>query len=95
MYYTLTWDIDSGGCCACAGAGGRWEVSVLSSFFLEPTIALKNDLLRKFPGDPVVRTLALSLLGPWVQSLVRELKSHKPHLFLDCGSCFLYPDVLI
>ena len=25
-------------------------------FFLEPTIALKNDLLRIFPGGPMVRT---------------------------------------
>ena len=26
------------------------------NFFLEPTIALKNDLLRKFPGGAMVRT---------------------------------------
>lgn len=31
---------------------------------------------RKFPGDPVVRTLVLSL--PSVQSLVKELRSRKP-----------------
>ena len=56
MYYTLTCDIDSGGRCACVGAGGRWEISVLFNFFFKPIIALKNDLLRKFPGGPIVRT---------------------------------------
>ena len=31
-----------------------------------------------FPGGPVART-ALSLFRVWVQSLVRELRSYKPH----------------
>jgi len=34
--------------------------------------------LKKFPDGPVVRTLHLTA-GALVQSLVRELKSHKPH----------------
>ena len=44
------WDTDSGEGCACVGAGGGWEISVLSDqFFFEPTTALKNGLLREFP----------------------------------------------
>ena len=69
MYYTLTWDIDSGGHCACVGAGGRWEISVLSNFFLKPTTALKNDLLRKFPGGPIVRMPSFHCQGHWFSPL--------------------------
>ena len=32
----------------------------------------------KFPGGSVVRTFTLSLLRAWVQSLLWELRSHKP-----------------
>ena len=38
---------------------------------------LKKRVCKEFPGGPVVRTL-LSLPGVWVQSRVRELRSHKP-----------------
>ena len=38
---------------------------------------IKNKV-KKFPGGPVLRTL-LSLLSTQIQSLVGELKSHKPH----------------
>ena len=31
------------------------------------------------PGCPVVRTPRLTLQGPWVQSLVRELRIYMPH----------------
>ena len=35
--------------------------------------------LWDLPGDPVVKTLALPMQGPLVQSLVRELRFHMPH----------------
>ena len=38
-----------------------------------------GKVVGEFPGGPVVRTLALSLLRAQVQSLVRELRSCKLH----------------
>ena len=40
-------------------------------------LLLKFGVDWDFPDGPVVKTLALQ--GAWVQSLVRELRSHKPH----------------
>ena len=34
--------------------------------------------LWDLPGDPVVKTLALPMQGPLVQSLVRELRFYMP-----------------
>ena len=50
----------------------------------------------------VVRTLELSLLKPRVQSLVREVRSHKPHstakkkstLIKYASDCFPFRDVI-
>ena len=38
----------------------------------------KERKLGDFPGGPVVRTCAFTAVA-WVQSLVGELRSHKPH----------------
>ena len=46
---------------------------VLSYAFL----LYKKSLLDEFPGCPMIRTL-ISLLKVWVQSPVRELRSHMP-----------------
>ena len=40
-------------------------------------LLLKCRVDWDFPAGPVVKTLPLQ--GAWVQSLVRELRSHKPH----------------
>ena len=41
-------------------------------------LLLKFSVDWDFPDGPVVKTL-LPLQGAWVQSLDRELRSHKPH----------------
>ena len=52
----------------------RWPISpspVHSTSFLQKLPG------QEFPGGPVIRTLEFSLPWAWVQSLVRELRSHK------------------
>ena len=40
---TLVQGVNSGGGCACMGAGGIWEISMLSAqFFCQPETTLKN-----------------------------------------------------
>ena len=47
---------------------------------LKSTITkMKNLLEGKFPGNPVVRSLHFHCQEPGIQSLVRELRSHKWH----------------
>ena len=50
--------------------------------------------MGKFPGSPMVRTLRLHYLRTWVQSLVRELRSHKSHsqknFFLNKNGFFCF-----
>ena len=45
--------------------------------FIGNSIPLKSGF-KEFPGDPVVR-IQFSLPWPWVQSLVGEQRSNKPH----------------
>lgn len=43
--------ISGGGGCACLGAGGKWERSVLcTQFFYEPKIALKINSIKNTFG---------------------------------------------
>ena len=41
-------------------------------------MGLHQTQKREFPGGPLSVTV-LSQLGTWVESLVQELRSHKPH----------------
>lgn len=43
---TLVGNVDNGGGFAYGGAGGKWEISVLTTLFCEPQTALKNSLLK-------------------------------------------------
>ena len=40
----LAQDVESGGGCACMGAGGTWELSIPTQFCFEPNTALKNKV---------------------------------------------------
>ena len=53
------------------------EVSIYVQFAKGGTCNLEN-IFGDFPGSPVVKT-TLPTQGPWVQSLVGELRSHMPH----------------
>lgn len=50
----------------------------MNTITIVDTEALKISF-RKFPGGPVVRTVHLHCWRPWVQFLVRKLRSCKPH----------------
>ena len=39
---------------------------------------LRKSGYRDFPGSPVVKTQHFQYKGHWVQSLMRELRSHMP-----------------
>ena len=44
-----------------------------------PSKTSTNTIIREFPGGQEVRTQMFLLQGIWVQPLVWELRSHKPH----------------
>ena len=46
--FTFVWDIDAGGSCACAGAGGRWENAIpFAQYCCESKTALRNKAYIK------------------------------------------------
>ena len=54
---------------------GRWK-----NVSLEMLPGPKENTFKDFPGGPVVKTLSFQCRGAWVQSLVRNLRSHTPYI---------------
>ena len=54
-----------------------WCINYISITLIKK-LNCKNKF-RDFPGSPVITAQHLLLLWAWVQLLIRELRSHKPH----------------